>query len=466
MSENKERHFCFVYYGGPLNQADFSQLHFSAADGCCFKDKRDDRVIQFVRVSLFQKNGRRAATIPRIIDEYNQMEGRLEKIEPVIFFQQHVSPVICFKARKQSDNPILARIDAAKQASVDGYWSWSSCVSTVKPSRKHSAFTSIDEIVRELSLPVPVDRVHDELNIPYFGKYSIDLDAGGCIPLEHRDFLVTEIRRLFNQELSYIEQPSVGSISPHAQGMLDGVVDDIWNEVGEPTTSSFIKSVPCSSKIAIRVYGKTQVNAMENHGIDAPLGSFLKFYALRWNDAGLDSMCYPIELLHRGWVDAKLNLTDLVHRMGGISPGVIEFKSPMFKVPSVKTLLSLLCDGGLLTPLAETHTFRLSRLSAAGDFKMAACIVDFFQTMLADGWTDEESVQITSTDIVRVFNGGDVFGVYKQACVRQFMRPFLHEGSAMGFTWTTGTGIVCEKFVVDIAAIKASIAKSLMIEKK
>jgi hypothetical protein len=144
---------------------------------------------------------------------------------------------------------------------------------------------------------------------------------------------------------------------------------------------------------------------------------------------------------------------------------MVELKAPMLRVPDVAALVGLLLDEGLIVPTGEACIPKVARLSlkVQGSAEKedrsppVAPILQFFKTMLADGWAREASVQITAADVVRVLNGGET-GTYHQPCVRQFMRPFMRDGSVVGFTWNA-LGPTREKYVVDIARVTAFLAE-------
>jgi hypothetical protein len=469
-SENKERHFCFVYFGNRMNVPDFNEMHFSMVEGCCFED-RDSRLVQFIRISLLQKNGRRVGTIPRIIEEYNKMEGRREKIEPVVFHPLFsTTAVVCFKATAPcQSNPILARIAMAKKKASDGFWRWTPAtgITAAAPqkSRKESndrrTYTSIHDILREIQLPVSVQRAYSELSEPYFRQYQIPLGEGtGCVPVEHRAFIISEIKRLFEEELSYTEQPSVRVLPPQAHSLIEGDLVDIFPvaTAAVPAAQATIRFIRMENTTVCRTYTKTGRDSTPN--VDKPLGSFLTFYALQWNDACLESVCYPIQALHRGWIDSLLDSTDLQRRMVGAQVNLdktVILQGLMLKIPSVNALLKLLCTEGLIVPAASTYTPKVDILSVDIESNPVTPIVDFFKTMLADGWAAEKSVQITAMDVIKVLNGGES-GTYRQTCVRQFMKPFLFNQSVVGYAWSVGVH-AREKYVVDVERVRRFISE-------
>ena len=122
--DNKERHFCFVYHGDTMHFPDFRLLNIHAAEG--FSHDIDGMTVQYVRLSLDPKNGKRAGAMPRVIDAYNKMDGRSEMVKPIIHFPSlGKSPIICFKKATPIDgNPILLRIEHARKTVDQRYWKW------------------------------------------------------------------------------------------------------------------------------------------------------------------------------------------------------------------------------------------------------------------------------------------------------------------------------------------------------
>jgi hypothetical protein len=115
-----------------MHVSDFQELKFSLVEGCC--DIDGDRLIQYIRITLHANNTRRESSIPKIIEQYNTMDGCTETITPVVFFPLfQTSPIVCFgnKTRIQ-DNPILKHIAQHKEGS---FWRW------VSPSVKRGPRT-------------------------------------------------------------------------------------------------------------------------------------------------------------------------------------------------------------------------------------------------------------------------------------------------------------------------------------
>ena len=472
---NKERHFCFVYAGIRMHAPDFNALHFNMVEGCSEDD--GDRMIQYVRVSLHQKNGRRMGTIPRILDEYNRMNGRVEPIDPIILFPsiQNV-PVVCFKSTAPiHSNPILSKILNAKNSAV-GFWRWTSTGKTdvqIPETARHSGgkrvfITSLSDILRDMQLPesaVPVQRVYDELSEPYFRQFKEPLGEGtGCIPIEHKVFIISEIKRLFEEELSYIEQPSVGNLPVHAKALVDnaGWMGDILVS-GEKAAGAVIQSIRADNEVTVRrVYIKTGHNQsarLERRGVGSSLREFFVFYALRWSESGLDSAYYSLKDLYSGWTNA-LESSAVFHSLvvGVGMPSCVAVEGLMLRVPSVENLLKLLCEEGLIIPLESSPKIptKVQRMVVQVDSKPAAPILAYLRSMLRGGWAGEVSAEVTPVDVVRVLNGGDV-GAYMQSCVAQFMRPFMFDGSIKGFCWKE-RGIRREKYVVDIARVALRVS--------
>jgi hypothetical protein len=129
----RERNFCFVYFGSRMHVPDFHELKFSHVEGCCDVDA-GGRLVQYVRISLHANNTRREGSIPKLIEQYNRMEGRKQKITPEVFFPPfQTSPIVCFGNKTNiRDNPILKHIAMHKE---DSFWRW------VSPSSKRGPRT-------------------------------------------------------------------------------------------------------------------------------------------------------------------------------------------------------------------------------------------------------------------------------------------------------------------------------------
>jgi hypothetical protein len=213
--------------------------------------------------------------------------------------------------------------------------------------------------------------------------------------------------------------------------------------------------VPRNSKMH-RAYSRTGQDSTP----DRQLRSFLAFYALQWNEDCLETVCYPIKALHKGWIESLLDFDDLERAIVANTDflaGIVVLQGIMLKVPSIEDLLGLLCKEGLITPVAGTYTPILHRLIVRKDCEPTVPIINFFKKMLADGWALEKTVQITAADVVRVLNGGEV-GTYRQTCVRQFMKSFLHNESVVGYVISVG-GQIHEKYIVDVERVVLSLEK-------
>ena len=459
-SENKERHFCFVYFGNRMHAPDFSQLHFNLVEGCCSDD--GGRLVQFVRVSLHQKNGRRRGTIPKIIDEYNNMEGRTEAVEPVVLYPSlGAAPIVCFKTTSAStqNNPILARIAAAKQLPAGGFWRWTPTqapkAAVVQRQDPRSRFVgSLHDILREIRLPesvVSVKRVYDELSGPYFRKFNRALGEGtGCFPAEHRDFVVSEVKRLFEEELNYIEQPPVAVLPPQAIALVEhsGWVGDIVQS-DSTENSATIHAQAVGGAAVRRLYART--------GARGPsLKEFLVHYALQWNDAGLETVSYSIDDLFKGWTKADVDC-NVFRGLAAGAPPCVTVQGPLLRVPCLDRLLQLLCEDGLIHPLEPSLCSpALKRMTVQGDRSPAkAFILEYFSTKIQTDWMGQDLVEVSAADVVRALNGGEV-GTYRQSCVRQFLKPFIADGSIEGLCWMEGA-IQREKYVVHIARVAAGL---------
>ena len=472
---------------------DFTLLKFNMVEG--FSEQNGERVVQYVRISLQANNGRRLGEIPRIIEKYNRMDGRSETIVPLSYFPSFNAntPVVCFKATASiANNPILKRIAQAKEENDPGFWKWAlkgggggrstdAAAPVSQQTNKKRFINSIRDVLRDVHLPesvVPVQRVYDELSEPYFRKFNIPLGEGtGCIPAEHREFIVSEIKRLFEEELSYIEQPALASqqLPSHARALVDnaGWMGDILltgNGMDTVVGGSMIRSVRVENAAAKKIFIKTGRNTsdrLERRGVGSLLREFLVFYALRWNDERLESVLQPIETLHAEWTNATSTTTlntfqGLVAGMG--LPDYMIVEGPMIRVRSVAKLLELLCREGLIVRVISSAppppTVR--RMQVTEDSVVRTPIVTYFRTMLENAaWKNMEVAEVTDSDVVKVLNGGEV-GAYRRSCVAQFMRPFMFDGSVEGYSWKEGS-IHCEKYVVHIRLVagKLGIKKSV-----
>jgi hypothetical protein len=321
-----------------------------------------------------------------------------------------------------------------------------------------------------------VQRVYDELSEPYFRQFNLPLGEGtGCVPLEHRDFIVSEIRRLFEEELSYIQQPSAagGALPVHARALVEnaGWMGDILLSGGEGMDSleggAVIRAVRAENESAIRRFtrtGKATSDRMEAKGVGHSLREFLIFYALQWNDAGCPSVCQSIEALHAGWRPPLETLAAFKGLVAGISLRpcvVLEEEGLLLRVPSVERLVRLLCEEGLLRQVTSSSSSSgdappLQRMVVRERCTPVKCIQEYLKRMLDEEWAGKEVVEVSATDVVRGLNGGEV-GVYRRSCVAQFMRPYLFDGSVEGYSWKGAGGAHCEKFIVHVARLQCAI---------
>ena len=477
--QNKERHFCFVYFGSRLHVPDFGGLKFNLVEGCCESD--GTRMVQYVKVSLHPNNGRRAGSIPKIIEEYNKMEGRSEQVIPLIYFPDfQVSSVICFKTTTPSqNNPILNQIAEAQKKKSRSFWRWVSPQIKGKShipsdpgnpqpaSSSRHPITTVQDIAIEMRLPesvVSVQRLYDELSEPYFREYNIPLGEGtGCIPLEHRGFIVSEIKRLFEEELSYIEQPPIapGGLPPYARALVDnaGWMGDILlsNEGMEAVTDGkAISTIRAENAMVRKSYvssGKKKSDRLERRGVGNSVREFLVFYAIKWNSDGSDSVCKSIKELHAGWVPPLEPLIAFQGLIAGISlrPCVV-VDGQLLRIANVEKLVGLLCSEGLIVKSSASTSQPLGRMTVQVECNPVPSIVNYFKTMLKTEWNGLDTVDVTAAEVVRGLNGGDV-GVYRRSCVSQFMRPFLFDGSVEGYFWKEAGGIHCEKYVVHVPRV-------------
>jgi hypothetical protein len=132
-------------------------------------------------------------------------------------------------------------------------------------------------------------------------------------------------------------------------------------------------------------------------------------------------------------------------------PPCVLVQENKLRVASVDKLLKLLCDENLIAPVESSVPMpTLNRMTVQGQCAPPKpFIVEFLRKMIRGGWDD--TVEITALDVIKVLNGGDV-GTYRQSCVREFLKPFISDGSIEGFTWMEGA-IQREKYVVHVARV-------------
>ena len=183
MSDNKQHHFCFAYHGGRMRSVTFDSLHFARAQGTCTEDG-----LQLVRVTLQRRNGRRAGTIPRILDEYNRL-SEADPIAPVHAFGLPTK-VTCFKsAHSALSNPILFRIEHDRANANKAYWLWEAKTAPVQSdvkTHKPALLAGLEGLVRELNLDpssLCMQSAYDEItkaspSRDLFHIISLTLDTG------------------------------------------------------------------------------------------------------------------------------------------------------------------------------------------------------------------------------------------------------------------------------------------------
>ena len=475
-----------MYYGNRMHIPQFQPLKFHLVEGCCEVD--GTRLVQYVRVSLNPSNGRRIGSIPRIIEQYNGMVGSGDVINPVVLFPDLGGPIKCFKTTDPIDaNPILKRIAEERKKEGGTFWRWTSSAKNneippeqrvanhVGPPVRRQFITSIQDILHGMQLPesvVSVQRVYDELSEPYFREFNVPMGEGtGCIPLEHRDFVVSEIKRRFEEELNYIEQPSVTTLPLRARALVDnaGWMGDILlsgeRMMDASAGGAIVRAIRAENVVMRRQFTRTggqraHYERLDRRGVGHSLREFLVYYALKWNDEGLASVSKSVQELHSGWIPPLEGLLSLQGLVAGINLGHILTvdDGSSLNVPSVDRLLKLLCDEGLISQVTsrqQQQTPALKRMVVREQTAPVSAIIGFFKQMLGE-WADKDTVEVTAADVVRVLNGGDV-GVYRKSCVSQFMRPFLFDGSVEGYTWKEGP-VHHEKYLVHVPLVALKVA--------
>ena len=355
--------------------------------------------------------------------------------------------------------------------------------SSLRRSSSLVAVTRIRDILLSLKLPenaVSVQRAYDELSEPYFKEFNYPLGEGtGCIPIEHRDFVISEIRRLFEEELNYIQQPPSGCLllqqllPPHAVALVDnaGWMGDILS-AGEcmdtVTNGSIIRDIRVENSMASKVYVRTEKkdsSSLERRGVGFLLREFFIFYALKWNDTGTGSVFHDINALYNGWTDALETFNVFQSLISGLSlllSYVVKVEGSVLKIPSVDRLLELLCTEGLIVVVQTSQSKLLpvvKRMTVLDNCTPVASIINYFRNMLEREWIGICTVEVTANDVVRALNRGDV-GAYRKSCVPQFMRPFLFDGSVEGYSWKEGI-IHMEKYVINVDLISERVSRFL-----
>lgn len=230
--DNKEHHFCFAYEGEKMQHAEFENLKFLHVQGTSTADGT-----QLVRVTLQRRNGRRASTIPKIIEEYNKKTAA-----PITEFK---FPITCFKlTNKVSENPVLLRIELDKQ--TPRYWTWSS-QSTTQTAKKKSLplpskpfLSCIDQMVRDLKIDhsaLCTKTISDEIQAQYHDAHGEYITSASP---EQRAFIVKELHRFLQREKLYIISPAARSrkLDHHAHAIMkpDSLMDDLKFKDDDDTT--------------------------------------------------------------------------------------------------------------------------------------------------------------------------------------------------------------------------------------
>ena len=198
----------------------FEKLHFAHVQGTSTLDGT-----QMVRVSLQRRNGRRESTIPRLIQEFNTLSGT-DPIVPCLFVMTQRTTVQCFKATQQ-DNPIVLRIESDKMSGSSRYWSWDAeKEDKTQTSTKKSGFAGLEGLLRnDLNLDpsaLCMQSAYDHVARAYFQVYGTELKNSGNFHTKDKDFLLSELRRHFDNERMYIVSPNTQSaLTPAAKAILD-----------------------------------------------------------------------------------------------------------------------------------------------------------------------------------------------------------------------------------------------------
>jgi hypothetical protein len=184
----------------------FEELHFANVQGTSTLDG-----LQLVRVSLERKNGRRAGTVPRLVQEYNEKSGT-DPVVPVPMpgMEQLIT---CFKTSRPMDGlPILLRIEM-DCASSCRYWRWDAPPKEQEAPRKQSKkprFAGLEGLVRELNLDpssVCMQSAYEKVAKTYFQVKGTELKNSGTFLASDREFLLSELRRHFDRERMFIVAP-------------------------------------------------------------------------------------------------------------------------------------------------------------------------------------------------------------------------------------------------------------------
>ena len=224
MTDKKEHHFCFAYKGERMRVTPFDELHFANVQGTSTLDG-----IQLVRVTLQRRNGRRASTIPKIIQDYNTLSGT----DPVSPTKVASELICCFKITQPFDgNPILLRIEADRLTS-SRYWVWDAqeTGTTAKKSKKGS-FAGLEGLVRELNLDPAVlcmQSAYDQISKIYFQVHGVELKNSGTFPAKDKEFILKELRRHFDRERMYVVSPNIQKeLTPAAKAITEtAFMDDL-----------------------------------------------------------------------------------------------------------------------------------------------------------------------------------------------------------------------------------------------
>ena len=252
MADRKERNMCFAHRGGSFQTAHFEGLHFQSAEGSyCREDG-----LWHTKIILHRNHGRRAANLPNIVEEYNELVDAKDMIRPVSL-PQMPSVITCFKnTGPTATNHILRRIQLDSKTNPT-YWRWEhkptlSKTKAAGAPRVHKAKkadapirTGLEGLVRELNLNpniLDMQGAYTLVSQNYFADKQIALNGSGQFETEDRAFLLDQLSRYFSKELAFVSKPFN---TPHTKKVRDTVEGTVAKLVavsgGEDQPTAFIQ---------------------------------------------------------------------------------------------------------------------------------------------------------------------------------------------------------------------------------